>query len=113
MSEENKFNFTREKIYQKKVHIYLTNEQKDKLDNDRKELGLNTSQLVRKLLSNTFVYTKYLSQLILEVKKFGNNLNQIARWCNETKQAGDEILPMLTEIRDSLRDLVNEVKRLK
>ncbi|MBG0863714.1 plasmid mobilization protein [Burkholderia sp. 9779_493] len=113
MSEENKFNLTREQIFKKKVHIYLTDEQKRKLDNDRKELALNTSQLVRKLLSHEFVYTKHLSQLILEVKKQGNNLNQVARWCNETKQAGDEILPTLHDIRDSLKVLVNEVKKLK
>lgn len=113
MNEEKKFNLTREQIFKKKVHIYLTDEQKRKLDNDRKELALNTSQLVRKLLSHEFVYTKHLSQLILEVKKQGNNLNQVARWCNETKQAGDEILPTLHDIRDRLQLLVNEVKKLK
>ncbi|HDR9191928.1 TPA: plasmid mobilization relaxosome protein MobC [Burkholderia vietnamiensis] len=113
MSKEKKFNFSREKTFNKKVHVYLTDEQKSKLDNDRKELSLNTSQLIRKLLSNDFVYTKHLSQLILEVRKQGNNLNQVAKWCNETKQAGDEILPTLLSIEENLKLLVNEVKRLK
>ena len=101
------------KKYTKQLRIWLTEEQHKKIVEDRELLGIKTSALARKLLDKEYVYGKYLSNLILEVKKEGNNLNQIARHCNETDQAGEEIIEYLAKIEKRLSELGCEVKKLK
>lgn len=44
------FKFEREKTYTEKLQLYVSKEQRQKLNQDRKNLGLNSSELIRLLL---------------------------------------------------------------
>lgn len=98
------------KIYTKKMHIWLTQDQFDKLDTDAKNLKVKKVDIVRRNISKEYPYINLISSLLMDFKKQGNLLNQVARHCNETHQAGEEILPTLREIAHTYRVILDEIK---
>ncbi|ABR91886.1 Hypothetical protein mma_2528 [Janthinobacterium sp. Marseille] len=104
---------TKSKKYKYKIHCYLTEAQSIKLQKDSQALMLTKSDVFRKTIDKEFIYVSLFSKLLTEFRKQGINLNQVAKHTNETKQAGDEILPTLKNIEKIYRDILNEVKRLK
>ncbi len=53
-------------------------------------------------------------KLIMEIGRIGNNLNQIARWCNQHKSTTDviQVVALLVKIEQELSGLINaEIKK--
>jgi len=71
----------------------------------------NKSEFIRELIMQSKVWTiknKAIEQeKIREIARVGNNLNQIARWCNIHKSAADsvEVIQHLLAIRSELEKL--------
>ena len=105
--------FEREKIYTEKLQLYVSKEQRQKLNLDRKNLGLNSSELIRLLLSRDFPYVEQLNKLVYQVNRYNNNLNQITYRCNLKKDIDDEDLADVKKIKDGLYLLIDEVKKLR
>lgn len=93
------FKFEREKFILKNYSFYVSKEQRQKLNQDRKNLGLNSSELIRLLLSKDFPYVEQLNKLVYQVNRYSNNLNQIAYRCNLKKDIDDEDLKDIREIK--------------
>ncbi|QKL57718.1 plasmid mobilization relaxosome protein MobC [Ralstonia solanacearum] len=107
------FKFEREKTYTEKLQLYVSKEQRQKLNQDRKNLGLNSSELIRLLLSKEFPYVEQLNKLVYQVNRYSNNLNQIAYRCNLKKDIDDEDLEDIRDIKKGLYLLIDEVKKLR
>ena len=84
--------------------------------------GLKTSQLARLLLNNysssrgsrsrscKVEAKRSRQELIQQVARIGNNLNQIARWANTYKGAAEatQVIASLTKIESALLELSNK-----
>jgi hypothetical protein len=103
----------REKIYTEWLHLRLTVEQSKRLEENASKLKLKQREFIRRIIMGEFIYVKYLGVLIMLAKRQGNLLNQIAKHCNETQQAGDEILPLLRKIDKNYELILNKIERLK
>lgn len=103
----------RTKLYKKKIHVYLTDEQDRKLSEDSKKLNLSKSDVFRKSIDKDFIYCNLFVRLISVFRNHENNLNQIARHTNETKQAGDEIIPSLKNMEKYYRRILYKLEKLK
>lgn len=102
----------RERIYVKKVHLWLTVEQWEKSKSDAEALNLKQIELIRRNINKEYPYATFLLNLMMLVRKQGNLLNQIAKQCNITKSIGQEQLDLLKKIDESNRRLVEEVGKL-
>lgn len=102
----------REKIYVKKVHLWLTQEQWEKLKEDAERLDLKQIEVIRRAIERKYSYVSYLLNLIMLVRNQGKLLNQIARHCNRTRSAGAEILELLRKIEAGNQDIVKGIEKL-
>ena len=65
----------------KRIHIYLTAEEFEKLTQKHKQAGLSREEFCRRILNDVEVKqgpTLELAMLIKELNRIGNNINQIA-----------------------------------
>ncbi len=70
----------------------------------------NRSKYFRDLISNNFMYVNLYRELLNEFRKQGNNLNQVAKYCNENKQADDVVAPTLKNIEIAYKEILKELK---
>ena len=68
---------------------------------------MTISDFIRKSIRRSVVKEKVKNEkseeLILQISKIGNNLNQIARKCNIEKKVDLEVLRQLKKIQDELK----------
>lgn len=68
------------------------------------------TQYFDNLINQNFAYSNLYIKLIKEFKKQGTNLNQIARYCNEEKNANDVVLSSLKQIEKIYLGILEEIK---
>lgn len=87
------------------LHIRVSKEEKDKIANIAKSLGISLSTYARKSLLREPIISKTDIQTVFEIKKIGVNLNQLAKHVNT--------LPLDREIIKSLSSIDNYISELK
>jgi len=92
----------------KRVTIRLTQDEYDKLYQQAKALDITLSQLLRKKISGDRerLTTKCDKELLYEINRIGNNLNQIAKHCNITKSIDKLALQSLVEIERKINEII-------
>jgi len=100
----------RPKILTEKIKTSVTKEMKQELAEEAKALNLKVSELFRRKIENKSVYTNLLISILNEFKKQGNNINQIAKHCNETNQINSEVIQELIKIKEMYWKIFEEVK---
>ena len=95
---------------EKRVTIRLTQEEYEKLKEKANTLGITTSAYIRKkILGNREkVLTKCDKDLLYEINRIGNNLNQIAKHCNINKSVDKLVLQELVTIEQQLQKLLEQ-----
>ena len=73
-----------------------------------KKHNLSFSNFARAKILNQKIKSKITNDLIYEVSKIGNNLNQIAKYVNTQKALDLQILEKLVEIEKHLESLRND-----
>ena len=95
----------------KRIEIYFNENELDKLDKDRKELGLSRSEYIRILILGNKINKKNNQEIlnsILEIQKINSTLEKI-----DSKIVDDEIDSFLKSmIKTSIDDLENIVNKL-
>lgn len=95
----------------KRIEIYFNEDELDKLDKDRKELGLSRSEYIRILILGNKINKKNNQEIlnsILEIQKINSTLEKI-----DSKIVDDEIDPFLKNmIKTSIDDLEKIVNTL-
>lgn len=95
----------------KRIEIYFNEDELDKLDKDRKELGLSRSEYIRILILGNKINKKNNQEIlnsILEIQKINSTLEKI-----DSKIVDDEIDSFLKSmIKTSMDDLEKIVNKL-
>jgi hypothetical protein len=120
-------NFSKKFILERLRVIYMYNKQIKFRANEEIEkiiviqtskLNLSTSEYIRKLIKQDYMLNNLeaitdfkadLKQAIKELNSIGNNLNQLARYCNKEKKMLNETL---IETVDLVEKLKNVFKKL-
>lgn len=87
------------------IRARLSVEEKERIISIAKAEGVSLSTYLRRSLLNGRLVTKTDVQTVFELKKIGNNLNQLARHVNT--------LPVDENIIASLEDIKNYIEELK
>ena len=95
----------------KRIEIYFNDDELDKLDKDRQELGLSRSEYIRILILGNKINKKNNQEIlnsILEIQKINSTLEKI-----DSKIVDDEIDSFLKSmIKTSIDDLEKIVNKL-
>ncbi|MCL5772335.1 MAG: MobC family plasmid mobilization relaxosome protein [Actinobacteria bacterium] len=84
--------------------IWLTQQELESLKTRISKTNINQSAYIRKcILEKDMTVIPGIRDLIIEIKRIGNNLNQITRSVNEGS---------LTIIRDDLKDIKEDLKKV-
>lgn len=87
------------------IHVRVSIEEKEKIANISKSLGVSISTYLRKSLLREHINSKTDVQTVFELKKIGVNINQLAKHINS--------LPLDEEIINSLSSIENFIAELK
>jgi hypothetical protein len=88
--------------------------EKNKISCDCQNLGYrNRSQYLRDLIQGNYPYTNLYREVVKELRKQGNNLNQTARYCHQENKVDEEVLRVLTTIVKSHAELLQIVRGIK
>ena len=94
--------------------LRLDDADKTRIATDCQQLGYtNRSQYLRDLLHGDYPYINLYRELIHELRKQGNNLNQTARYCNQQQQVDEEVLRVLAQIAHAQTELVELIRTIK
>lgn len=91
--------------------VRLTAEEREGWKTKAEVAGVTVSELVRQAMSRTRTWTAPAAEIERErtrqVARIGNNLNQIARWANTHKAAGEavQVIAHLVAIEREIREL--------
>lgn len=98
----------------KRIEIRISESELEVLKEKAELSGLNSSDYLRQLAITGKVkrYKKtdpVKAELVREMAKIGNNLNQISRWCNTHKSnaAAEEVLIALASIEKEIRRVLD------
>lgn len=94
-----------------RLELRLTFEEKEKLSKMAQERGKTIAQIIRELVINDKLVTKTDIQTVIELKRIGNNINQIAKQINLIPNE-DNIKLYLQELHDILNMLSVITKKL-
>lgn len=94
-----------------RLELRLTFEEKEKLSKMAQERGKTIAQIIRELVLNDKLVTKTDVQTVIELKRIGNNINQIAKQINLIPYE-DNIKLYLQELHDILIMLSVITKKL-
>lgn len=92
-----------------RLELRLTLEEKDRLYKMAKENNKTVAQYVREVVLNGKLVTKTDVQTVIELKRIGNNLNQIAKQINLIPHE-DNVKLYLQEIQDLLK-MVSDIAK--
>ena len=90
------------------IKVRVTESEKTVINEKAKAAGITVAQLIRESLCRVKTWTiknkKTEKKRIREINRIGQNLNQIARWCNQYKSAGDaaQVLSYLVAIEKEI-----------
>lgn len=87
------------------IHVRVSVDEKEKIANISKSLGVSISTYLRKSLLREHIISKTDVQTVFEIKKIGVNINQLAKHINS--------LPLEEEIINSLSSIENFIAELK
>jgi hypothetical protein len=108
------------KNYSVVISAKVTPEEREKIKAIADAKGLTVSELVRRklldieiperisperLAKKNEVFRRYLSEL----NKIGNNLNQVARHCNQYREVDVLVLEKIVEIERKLTELISKL----
>ena len=95
------------------IHFRLSEEEKERLDRKVAEAGMTRQEYLREAsLGMPVTNMDGLKALLPEMKRQGNNLNQLARRMNgRFPVAEDELEKTLLEVRETWRLLRREIQR--
>ena len=96
------------KIKSVRKSIRLSFEENDILLTELKKHNLTFSNYARAKILNQKIKSKITNDLIYEVSKIGNNLNQISKYVNTEKALDFSVLEKLIEIEKHLESLRND-----
>lgn len=94
-------------------HLWINEAQDKKLKLLKKELGLNYGQIFRAIIDRDYLYINLYNQICHELKKQGNNLNQIARHTNTDKEIDKQILVELSKIREQQEEIKKRLYEIR
>ena len=94
-----------------RLELRLTFEEKEKLSKMAQERGKTVAQIIRELVINDKLVTKTDIQTVIELKRIGNNIYQIAKQINLIPHE-DNIKLYLQELHDILNMLSVITKKL-
>lgn len=99
----------KDEIRNKNIIIRITENEKIKIENNAKKLGLEVSNYGRQLMINGYVFqvtnTSESNELRLDRKTLiglANNLNQLTRYAHQTKT-----LPKLEELLEKIEKIID------
>lgn len=91
-----------------RLSIKISKTERDALHKKARELGYwSTSKYVRDILSGIKIIPKTDMKTIIQLKKIGNNINQIAKICNENKSISS-VLSVYSELMKEL-NFINKI----
>lgn len=93
-----------------KKHLWITEEQDEKLRRHRRDLGLTNGELFRRSIDRDFIYLAPFKNLIKSINKIGGHTNQIAHWCNQNEELDEQVLEELRRVNDSLNTIIRTMK---
>jgi beta-lactamase class D len=101
---------TKKKFVKKSVRksLKITVEENEILLNQLKKHNLTFSDFARSKILNQKIKSKLTNNLIYEIAKIGNNLNQIAKYVNTKKALDFQILEKLVHIEKKLEKIRND-----
>jgi hypothetical protein len=88
-----------------KKSLRLTEKENLQLEENLQKHNLKFSEFARAKILNQKIKSKITDDLIYEVSKIGNNLNQIAKYVNTEKALDFRVLEKLIEIEKHLENL--------
>ena len=77
----------KDRLRSKKIHVFLSDNEHELLSDKASYCGLNNSEYIRSIIVNGAVINYSMGDIpaaIAEIKRVGNNINQIAKKLNET-----------------------------
>ena len=107
------------KIKKKFLQIRVTDEQRDQIKEKARAMETTVTDLILESLDRTKIrrpqgkpapeIVALEQKKIYEIAKIGNNLNQLARWCNTHKSGVEavEIIESLTGIEREIKAVLN------
>lgn len=100
----------------KQMMFRVTEDEKELILNNSKKLGFKSFEVyARKMLLDGYVINlqsaddKDLKQLMLEISRIGNNINQIAKGINSTHRVYQSDLKEIQKDQDTIIRLVREL----
>lgn len=96
----------------KRIEIYFSEEELDKLDKDRQELGLSRSEYIRILILGNKIDKKNNQEIlnsILEIQKLNSNLEKIN---SKIEEEGETDSFLKTMIKTSMEELDKAINKL-
>ena len=94
------------------IQIRASSERKAAILAKAREAGLSVTDLIDQALDRTRVWSPENKQVarerLVQLARIGNNLNQLARWCNAHKSGADAlaVVAHLKAIEDALKKCI-------
>lgn len=88
-----------------KIELRVTEKELEMIDQKAAVAELNRSQYIRKMAVEGFIIKRdftQVEQLVLEINRIGNNINQVARRANELEHVDRDDLRYLKKQLDSI-----------
>ncbi|MBY7009282.1 MobC family plasmid mobilization relaxosome protein [Clostridium botulinum] len=93
------------------LKFYATEEEKKIIDKKAKELKLDRSKYLRKVALQEPIINvdmSYLNNVIYELNKIGNNINQIAKYTNTNHALYKNDIKEIQEKMDSIWEVISQ-----
>jgi len=97
----------------KRLWIRLTESEDKEIKNKAKEMGVSVSKYLRTRifkseasLINAVDFLKAYKERVYELKKIGNNINQLARYVNYIEKTGQMNPALMEELNKNLQDFI-------
>lgn len=92
----------------KRKEVIFNNSDWENIELRAKETSLNTTDYIRKIATTGFIININLDDLIFEINKIGNNINQIAKKVNMNDESRKEDLIKVQNELLEINKLVSE-----
>ncbi|WP_252219940.1 MULTISPECIES: plasmid mobilization relaxosome protein MobC [unclassified Clostridium] len=102
----------KKRIRSERIEFYVTKEELNEIDNKTKELKLDRSKYLRKVsLQQPIVNIDmtYLNNVIYELNRIGNNINQIAKYTNSNNTLYKSDIKELQNKMDNIWEVISQV----
>ncbi|WP_442597329.1 plasmid mobilization relaxosome protein MobC [Parapusillimonas sp. JC17] len=96
--------------HNKKKHLWVSEEQDNKLTKLKNELGLNASDVFRMAIDKDYPYINLYYAISAELKKQGTNINQIAKRSNTNRKVDEQILKEIQEIKTNQQAILKTLR---